>query len=1331
MHYRKNAIREPADGTCVWLSSHQTYNEWLATKQGLLWISGKPGAGKSTLMAFIYASDSTGSHLNAITMSFFFHARGTEIQKSLSGFYRSMLHQLLMHYREGLSQSTSMYMERIMSIGEHWTWECKDLEATFQKSVVEAARSRPIRIYVDALDEAGEQNAKGLIELFKLLDKQAVSKSSQLAICFSCRHYPLLPIHDVPEICVERENRNDIDAYIKNNIDQKQRSRRSMIELELIRTTMLCKAEGSFQWVKVILDQIMEMHNHRESFDVILQAIKDSPEELDNLYRTLINQINERHRPQSLRLFKCVLFAKRPLSTEELRVALTLDLQHASIQNCRDSDLYQSINTGERLGQRIRFLSAGLIEIPSRMFDQENHEDLPESVHKIPYPIEFPQLIHQSAYDFLMMEGLKILEVGIPMDSSESPHGLLARLCLYRLSLEVGNRVPGFGAYSVMQTNSSEVLEDYFEREHGMNSSSYFLRYVDKDQEGEQHSSVIQPDFMDQYQQWRYLWDETALRDTGYPFFEYAVDFWSIHLRLAFEDPTLPNSLIELLCDPRDVYARCCKALQDSWRNRSIRWRTVLEFAYENGPHVLFTELLHRAADPEISDNMDALLLIGAIQRQQVSRASSLPGNDSIDLNTVCEDVWSVWARATQIKAASEGNDDPLQRIMRDLQGGTILLLATNCTIASILFKHGANPNLADKNRSTLLHLTDDPLIVSILLSYGADPHLQDANGRTPLNLAAKYNKLKIGELLLTHIQDKDKQLGEISNRPHWYPLNLALDFGHFDFVHLLAQYGADLTSRSLEGLTLLHSCVMYNQLEATRFLLKLLKPAAINLSDNNGLTALHYATNGGRIILVDLLLNSGADLSMKTQEGQTALHQAVALGHKDIAKLLLKHDADPLTYNANGSTPLHVAIKAEDTDLVCLLLENNTCSHYDEGNAEKTRIMGEVLYHSLTYRSTSSGKILLRSDIARLLLRHGARPNLQGSSGKNALHTAITKGRLSCVKLLLDFGADPAIADSQGRSAMHLAIGTKSYPMIEMLQQYPFSEKHSILATRRDQNGCTILHYAARRGILHIFQYVLGYCLKHTSMGIAELFNDTDYLDQDLLYHAILGHCHEMVQLLLNHEAISLSRRASLKHHSVLHLAVGKGCHVITKALLEYGFDTKSRDLYDRTPLAYLAATGFSPEHRRTFETRTWSHVPCQSCYEVQRTYATIENHYIGLVDLLLSHGADIYALDIQENTPRELALKRGNTMLATRFAELEKGIPAPWYFPVKYTELQSKSAGASQRVVGFDVDEAEEKIPVSSEDDGIGSHMIEKGEPSSFSDASSDVSSDVSLVH
>ncbi|EHK42973.1 hypothetical protein TRIATDRAFT_285651 [Trichoderma atroviride IMI 206040] len=75
---------------------------WLQSEEELFWISGKPGSGKSTFLKYLHTNPLTSKYLrnwyhstNHVQATFFFHHRGTAIQKSLEGLYRGILGQIL------------------------------------------------------------------------------------------------------------------------------------------------------------------------------------------------------------------------------------------------------------------------------------------------------------------------------------------------------------------------------------------------------------------------------------------------------------------------------------------------------------------------------------------------------------------------------------------------------------------------------------------------------------------------------------------------------------------------------------------------------------------------------------------------------------------------------------------------------------------------------------------------------------------------------------------------------------------------------------------------------------------------------------------------------------------------------------------------------------------------------------------------------------------------------------------------------------------------------------------------------------------------------------
>lgn len=112
--------------------------------------------------------------------------------------------------------------------------------------------------------------------------------------------------------------------------------------------------------------------------------------------------------------------------------------------------------------------------------------------------------------------------------------------------------------------------------------------------------------------------------------------------------------------------------------------------------------------------------------------------------------------------------------------------------------------------------------------------------------------------------------------------------------------------------------------------------PTTVNVQDNDGNTALHYATRylgkNGKMYtpIFELLCNRGADPSLRNYKGETPLH-TLFQSHSDdtpidttAISLLLAHGAKVTDVDKAGNTPMHIATRNwHFIDAVSLLLEH------------------------------------------------------------------------------------------------------------------------------------------------------------------------------------------------------------------------------------------------------------------------------------------------------------------------------------------------------------------------------------------------------------------------
>lgn len=263
MNDRRNDIKLESPGTCAWLLQHDTYKDWLSQHRGLLWIKGKPGAGKSTLLKYAFQAMKRDEHLpsnSIVALSFFFHGRGTEIQRTPLGLFRSLQHEFLQRFPRPLANVVGTFKSRYQNMGEpgeKWHWHPQELQDFIEMSLPEILRECAIRIFVDALDECGEQAAVQLVNYFQRLRSKCSSAQYGLSICFSCRHYPIVSLKHGFEICVEHENHEDIKRYIRDELqDAIQRD----MELEVLQDEILYRSSYIFQWVSLVLARALSQH---------------------------------------------------------------------------------------------------------------------------------------------------------------------------------------------------------------------------------------------------------------------------------------------------------------------------------------------------------------------------------------------------------------------------------------------------------------------------------------------------------------------------------------------------------------------------------------------------------------------------------------------------------------------------------------------------------------------------------------------------------------------------------------------------------------------------------------------------------------------------------------------------------------------------------------------------------------------------------------------------------------------------------------------------------------------------------------------------------------
>jgi len=766
MDTRLNDIDDALDGTCQWLLEHETYKAWAACSRGLLWIKGKPGSGKSTLLKYAYqfVTETPKIGDRALVLSFYFHGRGAESQKTPFGLFQSLLHQILRQVPDVLSNLVDTYEKRLQEKGnlsDAWEWHANELWDFFDLSLPRILQTRSVWLFVDALDESGEENARDLFRRFKsLLLKDRPSTCLPVRICLSCRHYPILDQDCQFVINPESSNEKDISTYVQTGISTSGRLRQSTIP-----ALITGRANGVFMWARLAVDEALKLDSKGRGLRMIEEKIKTLPPELDSLYSGLVTDMDEI--PASLKLIQWICLATRPISLEELRWAMILDAEcpYKSFRQCENAEEYDC-----HMENRLKTLSRGLAEA------------VPLAGSRI-----VVQFVHQSAKDFFIDKGLTILTdklksaglTATEMDVTASAHHQLSRTCLRYLAMdEIGQ----------LTTNdwhtwtSKFPLIDYASR-------SWMV-----------HAQVGEAGGVPQHDLIGYFdWPSEIL-----------IKRW---IRICQINPSGPHPR------PRDMMTlthvvswhgllRPLQLLLDRGAEVDAKdgggW-TPLSWAAMGGHEAVVQLLLNRGAEVNAKDKAGSTPLSQAA-REGYKTVVQLLLDRGAEVNTKDAKGW------TPLSLAAIGGHEAVVQLLldrgaevntKDAEGWIALSWAAREgreALVRLLLDQGAEVDVEDTDNCTPLSwavIRGHEAIVQLLLNRGAEVNGNEKAGSTPLSWAAIQGHETVVQLLL----DRGAKV-DAKGRSGWTPISLAARGGHKTIVQLLLDRGAEVNTKDRGGWT-------------------------------------------------------------------------------------------------------------------------------------------------------------------------------------------------------------------------------------------------------------------------------------------------------------------------------------------------------------------------------------------------------------------------------------------------------------------------------------------------------------------------------------------------
>ncbi|KAL3858016.1 hypothetical protein ACJMK2_012632 [Sinanodonta woodiana] len=576
-------------------------------------------------------------------------------------------------------------------------------------------------------------------------------------------------------------------------------------------------------------------------------------------------------------------------------------------------------------------------------------------------------------------------------------------------------------------------------------------------------------------------------------------------------EPESGDSLLHLATrasnDKAGIFLANSKAKTNHTNNKG---ETALHIACEKGLTRLVKVLLDRGANPNIQTLKPVHPTTG-LQMNLLMEEEAPPVSQQTPLHRALlnehEDIVNIFLQYKLDVGQSNDNTRILPNFnLKDSEGNTVLGLALWNNLyreAGQLLGAGASINEKNAEGLTLLHQAIEKQDTSgalFLIEHQADITIRTPGKETPLQHAIKRHLPVVVDVLcergvVMNVFDDN------GNCPLWQ----ALDSGQEDIAQSLVRHGCDVDLWSKGPgdcqQTLLHRAIDENNESVACFLIKSgcdknspRRPGPNNEGGDearDGQTPLHLACAWGMEMVVQCLMEQGANVNSQDADGKMPLHIAIENQHHVIISLLLGHPKLDLTIrDKQGQTPFAAAMTTRNNKAAQSILNRETNA------AEQVDNQGRNFLHNAILKSDIESVLFLISVkanvnskvhdskkltplhlavqvgsemIVRNLLLAGVDVNAKTSNGQTALHLAAIKDCSTICTVLLENGIDFDAVDDNQNNALHLVVQSGNVNCVRVLLVESRINAEAVNA--RGQNPLHILGQYGKENAAAIFE--------------------------------------------------------------------------------------------------------------------------------------------------------------------------------------------------------------------------------------------------------------------
>ncbi|CAH8571969.1 unnamed protein product [Schistosoma turkestanicum] len=561
-------------------------------------------------------------------------------------------------------------------------------------------------------------------------------------------------------------------------------------------------------------------------------------------------------------------------------------------------------------------------------------------------------------------------------------------------------------------------------------------------------------------------------------------------------------------------------------------------------------------------------------------------------------------------------------------------------------------------------------------------PDDQHDSGRSSTRESADVSVASEGPKKKTAINDIPLELERKTSQPdkHWHvstnpkqaDLNQsflrAARAGNLEKLRELLNKITDINVSNTNGLNALHLACKEGKTDVVKELLS--RGASVHLITRKGNTALHIASLAGHLEIVQLLVDYGADVNAQSQNGFTPLYMSAQENHVEVVQYLLDKSANQALSTEDGFTPLAVALQQGHDRVITLLLERDSrgkcrlpalhiAAKKDDVHAAKLLLNNSEINVDHTSASGFTPLHIAAHygnvNMAKLLIERGANINYQAKNSITPLHVAAKWGKNEVVGELILAGAEINARTRDGLTPLHCASRACQIDTVEYLLKN--GADHSL----KTKNGLTPLHLAAQGANERVVQLLLQNGSNPDDVTI-------DYLtplhvaahcgNVDVARALLNSRCNVNARALNGFTALHIACKKSrvemasilLKYGALieaatetgltpLHVAAFVGCIEIVSFLLQHGTNVNQTTLRNETAL-HLATRNRQLETVRTLLGHQ-ANLDCRTRDNQTPLHVAVRTNFLPIVELLLDAGSDPNIMTRDNYAPLHIAIK------------------------------------------------------------------------------------------